>query len=797
MDRPTGSKRETAQRNGLGALGTLLERPGFEELGAELALIAHGRDALLVTDAARLVLYANPRFLELFGLPPTQPDRATIESLLGPQVFEPAAASLDRPESRELRRADGSRLVVEIDAAPVRNGTSTVGQRVLFRDVTERWLHEQTLDALCRCFKTVERSEFLAGVVRELARLLDLEVATLAVPVAGRAALRLLATVRDAAPVKTVDIPLAGTTWAETFAQDRVHQSSAPVLGACLGASFLAQGFAGVPLFDGRAEPFGLLAVTSQSPLRQPERVASVLRTFALGVGSELARRRAESRFEDFYEHAPDATLILDETNVILLANRRSMRLFQCTREQLVGCNVARLLPPSTGPADMLFRGSTSTSKRMRVQAQRFDGTGFPAEVRYRPMLLNDATLVAVTVRDVTELLQADQRRHLLESQLLQAQKMEAMGTLAGGIAHDFNNVLATIKANVDLARLAMSRNESFEDVLEEIESSASHAMHLVRRILAFSRREESKRTVHSIRRPIDQAVALLRPLLPPTVTLTVMVEPKPPKVLGDVNQLQQVLVNLGTNAWHALDDQHGQISISQDQVSVIPHERPGLFQPARFVRVIVSDAGRGIDSAILPRIFEPFFTTKPVGVGTGLGLSMVHNIIRDHGGTVTVDSVVGEGTSFTVLLPIAEGPPESEAPAPPPTSSTSQQRRVMVVDDEPALGRAAGRFLSKLGYAVSVFNDPREALTTFEADPSDFDLLVLDSHMPGLTGLEFARAALETEPEMPIILVSGRIDAAHSKTAESLGIAAVLDKPYGMSDLSEAIQRALQDSSR
>jgi CheY-like chemotaxis protein len=309
---------------------------------------------------------------------------------------------------------------------------------------------------------------------------------------------------------------------------------------------------------------------------------------------------------------------------------------------------------------------------------------------------------------------------------------------------------------------------------------------------LSFSRKEEAKKVIHSLHRPIDRAVALLRPLLPPTVTLSVATEPTPPRVLGDGTQLQQVFINLGTNAWHALDGKPGRITITQDQVSVVAADNPGLLPPARYARVVVADDGHGMDNTILPRIFEPFFTTKPSGVGSGLGLAMVHNIIRDHGGSVTVDSVLGEGTSFTVLLPIASGASESERPPSPVAAQPAEgPLHVMVVDDEQVLGRAAARFLGKLGYAASVFTEPREALVAFGIDPSEYDVLVLDLHMPGLTGLELARAALELRPGVPVILVSGRLDAKHHDAARALGVVEVLQKPYGLAELSDAILKA------
>ena len=765
-------------------------------------VVSHIRDALLVVDEAGAVVYANPRFFELFGLPFGRPDGATLAPLMPVGFLDPTTSHgepqpSETHEPYELRRADGEQLVVEAAVTPVLDGSKQIGKQALFRDVTDRWLSEQALHFLSNRMTRLPAADVFTAVVHELSRLLDVEGAMVGALVgANRATLRPLGFVRDREVAPATDFLVAGTLWAETLRHpDSVSLGgSGTTLVDCGAAVPLeAQGYGAIVLHDARHEPIGVLAVFSPRPLRRPDRAATLLRLFAIPIGAELGRRRVQGRFEDFYEHAPDATLILDETNTITMANRQSCRLFGCAREQLLGTNVDRLVPPATRPAHDFFRSrSSSTTKRTRVEAHRHDGTPFPAEVRYRPMLTEGGNLVVATIRDLSEALQAEQRRQALEAQLLQSQKMEAMGTLAGGIAHDFNNVLATIKANLDLARVGTSRDESVDDLLDQIEAAANHAVALVRRILSFSRKEEAKKVIHSLHRPIDRAVALLRPLLPPTVTLSVATEPTPPRVLGDGTQLQQVIINLGTNAWHALDGKPGRITITQDQVSVVAADNPGLLPPARYARVVVTDDGHGMDKTILPRIFEPFFTTKPSGVGSGLGLAMVHNIIRDHGGSVTVDSVLGEGTSFTVLLPIASGASESERPPSPVAAQPAEgPLHVMVVDDEQVLGRAAARFLGKLGYAASVFTEPREALVAFGIDPSEYDVLVLDLHMPGLTGLELARAALELRPGVPVILVSGRLDAKHHDAARALGVVEVLQKPYGLAELSDAILKA------
>jgi signal transduction histidine kinase/ActR/RegA family two-component response regulator len=434
-------------------------------------------------------------------------------------------------------------------------------------------------------------------------------------------------------------------------------------------------------------------------------------------------------------------------------------------------------------------RSSGTTSKRMRSDARRFDGSPFPAEVRFRPMLVQEGNWVVTTIRDLTDSLQAEERRRLLEAQLLQSQKMEAMGTLAGGIAHDFNNVLATIVVNLELARDSLQANAKADDFLDEIGFATDHATQLVRRILAFSRQEETQKALIPLHRPLEQAVALLRTLLPAGAELSITLEPSSPKVFADVNQLQQVLMNLGTNAWHALNGQPGRITIIQDQVSVVASENPDQLRPGRYARIVVSDTGSGIDQRTLQRIFEPFFTTKPAGKGTGLGLAMVHGIMRDHDGNVTVESLPGEGASFTLLLPTVEGLTDAVSPSRP-LAQVSPGQRILVVDGEPALVRAASRFFGKLGYSVSGHHDAKEALVAFASDPFDFDVLVADTGLHDMQGLALARSMLELRPELPILLVTAELNEGEREAARGLGIREIMQKPYGLAELSDAILR-------
>lgn len=765
-------------------------------------VVSHIRDALVVFDALGTIVYANKQFFALFGLPFGRPDQQVLGPLMPSGLFVPTAANdgefeLEQRVTYELSRADGSKLALEATITTVVQGRERIGKQVLFRDITERRLNERALHFLSNSLSGLTNANFFSGVVAELASLLGAETVLLGLlHGAPGSTIRPLGFIRRGSHDRPADFQLEGTVCQEVLSSGEalVPEGSRGRFPDCeLLGQLEVEGCAGVALYDAQHQPMGVLAVMSSQQLLHPERTAALLRLFAVPVGAELGRRRGQARFEDFFEHSPDATLMVDENNQIRMANRQSCRLFGCAREQLLGTSLDRLLPPKVMPDTpakrFRERSSGTTSKRMRADARRFDGSPFPAEVRFRPMPVQEGNWVVTTIRDLTDSLQAEERRRLLEAQLLQSQKMEAMGTLAGGIAHDFNNVLATIVVNLELARDSLNANTKCDAFLDEIGFATDHATQLVRRILAFSRQEETQKTLVPLQRPLEQAITLLRTLLPAGVELAVTLEPSSPKVFADVNQLQQVLVNLGTNAWHALDGKPGRITIIQDQVSVIASENPDQLRPGRYARLVVSDTGTGIDQRTMQRIFEPFFTTKPAGKGTGLGLAMVHGIMRDHDGNVTVESLPGEGATFTLLLPTVEGLTDSEHPSAPLVVPTPGQR-ILVVDGEPGLVRAASRFLGKLGYSVSGHHDAKEALVAFCSDPFDFDVLVADTALQGMNGLELARSMLELRPELPILLVTTQLDGGLREAARALGIREIMQKPYGLAELSDAILR-------
>ncbi len=401
---------------------------------------------------------------------------------------------------------------------------------------------------------------------------------------------------------------------------------------------------------------------------------------------------------------------------------------------------------------------------------------------------------LAGTTMDVTEQRRLELERRNLEGQLRQAQKLDALGTLAGGIAHDFNNVLSAILGNVELGRADLGDRESVRECLDEINKAGRRAKDLVQRILAFSRRQEQSLRRIALQPVIEEALQLLRSTLPAKVDLRFRADSNLPPVMGDPSQVHQVIMNLATNAWHALDERPGNITFDLVPVQVdsrLSKSNPDLH-PGPYLRLAVTDTGKGMNAATLERIFEPFFTTKPQGKGTGLGLSMVHGIMKSHAGAITVESQTGKGACFHLYFPAVEAAEVVVDTVTANADVAGGGQHILFVDDEEPLVYLATRMLERLGYRVTGFTDPAEALAAFRADPRSFDLVVTDFSMPGASGLELAREMLKIRADATIILASGYLRDEEVKVALDSGIREVVLKPNTVDQLGAIIHKLI-----
>ena len=498
----------------------------------------------------------------------------------------------------------------------------------------------------------------------------------------------------------------------------------------------------------------------------------------------ELERR--EERFKTL-THASFEALFVSENGIVVEANEEAARLLQRDASAIHGKRLEALLPrPQT---DASSTGETA----FEVRIQRPDLTSVYIEVRTRTVSLGSRQFQMTAVRDISPQRKSEAERRRLELQLRQAQKMEAVGTLAGGIAHDFNNTLAIIVGFAELARLEMHDDHPAHGHLEQILAASRRAGERVRQLLTFSRRRPQELRKQPLVPIVEDAMRLLRPTLPSTLRVTLGLPPALPDVLADASQIQQVLTNLVNNAVQAMKGQPGDLRIqlsvyTQEIGTPTPHED---LHDSDYVVMSVQDSGHGMDETIVSRVFEPFFTTKPPGEGTGLGLSVVHGILRDHHGAAVVRSQPGKGTTFEIYLPIA-APDAPAAESRRQSTPTGSGERIYVVDDEPGIVETVSGMLTRLGYEAISFQNALEAAEALRTAPGNCDLLLTDLTMPDLTGLDLAGVLHDLSPSTPIIVMSGFGGSVDWDRLKTFGLNDILAKPFDVQTLALAVKRAI-----
>jgi signal transduction histidine kinase len=408
--------------------------------------------------------------------------------------------------------------------------------------------------------------------------------------------------------------------------------------------------------------------------------------------------------------------------------------------------------------------------------------------------IVQDVT-ARVLLQEHIEVQRADgvRARGKLEKQLLQAQKMEALGTLAGGIAHDFNNILAAIVGNVEVALEQIPSEHAAVEALREIMVASLRARDLVRQILTFASRKDAQRAPTTVSPMVDETVRMLRASFPAGIRIDTSHVEQGLTVLGDASQLQQVIMNLCTNAAHSMKGKDGVLSLRLERLEVDADyaTRSAELREGPYVHLVVADEGHGIPRALLGRIFDPFFTTKGPGEGTGLGLAVVHGIVRGHGGAIYVESEANRGATFHVYLPAFQGAP-MHSKSLPPTPQAGDGRHILVVDDEPALVRLGERLLKRLGYRVTGTTSPTVALDLATQAGTDIALVITDLTMPGMRGTDLARRIHEVHPGIPVLLTTGYGGEVTESIADSAGLSEIVAKPFTPQTLATSVRRAL-----
>jgi PAS domain S-box-containing protein len=486
---------------------------------------------------------------------------------------------------------------------------------------------------------------------------------------------------------------------------------------------------------------------------------------------------------------AANAIVITDRNGEIEWVNPAFTRLSGYGADEVIGGN-PRLWKSGEHPpafyANLWATILTGNVWHGELVNKRKDGRLYNEDTTITPVRGGDgqiAHFVAIK-QDVTE-------RQTLENQLRQAQKMEAIGTLAGGIAHDFNNILAAMFGFGYLLQQDTVGNPVAQESVEQILKAANRAKDLVQQILTFSRQREQKRQVMKMDIVVKEATKLLRASLPAQNKIELDLAADTPTVLADPTQIYQVTMNLATNALHAMEGKPAQLTVKLDPF--LPDrkfiEAHAGLRPVNYARLTIADTGTGMSEKTLQRIFEPFFTSKPVGKGTGLGLAVVHGIVKSHEGVITVESEIGQGTTFCLYFP-AQIQEETMIAADTGQLRRGQGQRILLLDDETALSVVFGKLLRQLSYEVITTNIASEAIRFVRENPTQFDLVITDMNMPEFDGLEVARQIRSIRPDLPVVLASGYISSFTTDILREAGICDLLEKPVALAALADVVYR-------
>jgi PAS domain S-box-containing protein len=504
-------------------------------------------------------------------------------------------------------------------------------------------------------------------------------------------------------------------------------------------------------------------------------------------------RKRAEEerdRLSVAIEQASESVFITDKNGTIQYVNPAFERVTGYSRKDAIGQNPRML---KSGKQDALFyKQMWDTLARGHVWKGRFinrkkDGSLYEADATISPILdkSGNITHFVSMKRDVT-------REIELERNLIQAQKMESIGTLAGGIAHDFNNILGIIIANAELAVNDVPDTSPAKEYLDEIRSASLRASALVKQILCFARKSLAERNPIQISPIIKNSLGLLRASIPATIEISQDLSCGFDTVLADPTQISQVVMNLCTNAAQAMGEYGGVLKVTLKNVELKKQDEALDVEPGRYVKLTVRDTGHGIEPEIANRIFDPYFTTKEVGKGTGMGLSVVHGIVRSYDGMITVTSEPGKGSVFEVLFPVIEA--ETKQKVKEPEALPTGNERILFVDDEQSLVKVVRRILEQLGYEVETKINPVEALELFRSGPDRFDLVITDMSMPQMTGKRLVKEILNIRADMPIVLCTGYHEKISEEKARGLGIKDYVTKPFVMQNFALTVRKVLDE---
>jgi two-component system, cell cycle sensor histidine kinase and response regulator CckA len=508
---------------------------------------------------------------------------------------------------------------------------------------------------------------------------------------------------------------------------------------------------------------------------------------------AQLELGAARNEYSDLYDFAPVGYFTVSEKGMIAAVNLTGASMLGVERQRLIGKPFSRFVHREDQDLyyfhkKALLEEMTQTSCELRLMGK--EGCTFHAHLDCAPVQSGGgkAPHIRVAVSDITE-------QEEMKDQLRQALKMDSIGTLSGGIAHDFNNILSIIVGNAELAMEKVPEKNRAHSHLAEIQDACQRAAKIVKQLLNFSRKTDQELKPSKMTAMVEEALRFLRSAIPSTIEIRMNMTAAHDVVLADPVQINEIILNLCINASHAMERTGGVLEVTVENAILAPEDTdryPDLPR-GHYVRVMVSDTGSGIGAENIDRIFDPYFTTKEIGKGSGMGLSVVHGIVKNHNGVISVESEPGKGAVFTILLPAAAGKPEivTETTGDLPTGNET----LLFVDDEEPIVRLAEQLLGKIGYRVITKMNPVEALEAFRSNPDYFHAVITDMTMPQMTGAHLAQKLMEIRNDIPIIICTGYSVMMNAEKARLAGIAEYLMKPVGMRVMAQTIRKVLDRS--
>jgi PAS domain S-box-containing protein len=524
------------------------------------------------------------------------------------------------------------------------------------------------------------------------------------------------------------------------------------------------------------------------------ERIKALEKAEAALKENEKKYKQTSVMFETLFNTIPDVIGVQDTKHGVIRYNNAGYQFLQVTHEEVEGKKCFELIGRDSVCTDCASSECYKTKAPAQVE-KYVEEMGVWLDCRAYPVLDDEGNITGVIehLRDISEQKKAENEKRKLENQLQQAYKMEAIYTMAGGIAHDFNNILGVILGNAEIAMEDLPDEEQVRHSLQEIKKVCLRAKALIKGILAFSRQDKQDLKPIRITSIVKESVKFLRSSIPSTIEIRQDISDVSFPILSNPVQVNQVMMNLCANAFHAMRDKGGVLSITLKEI-VIEKDRGARLRdlaPGEYLQLTVRDTGCGMDPNLQERIFHPYFTTKSAGEGTGMGLAMVHGIMQNHGGKILVSSEVNKGSVFDVYFPRVKKAETDDRHLVPESMPTGSERILLIDDEEQVLG-VAEQILKHLGYDVTAFQSSTEALSVFRSDPDQFDLVITDTTMPGMTGVELSEALMAVRGDLPIILCTGYSEKVSQEKADALGVKGLLMKPITKREMATMVRQAL-----